>query len=165
MSTETRHMENWYQNPWVWFVILIPFSAVAFGIVMIVSATSHPDDVVVDNYYQEGKAINQRLEMDERASERHVSAVGRVSGDSVIFEIDGATDSAVVLHLYHVTDSNLDHDIVLLPEYDNRYSAEGASLPFDEPGVWYVELVGTDDDWRLRQRVVTPVASLELSPK
>ena len=35
----------WYTHGWLWFVCLVPFSAVAFGIVMIVSANYKPDDL------------------------------------------------------------------------------------------------------------------------
>lgn len=163
MNTESE--SHWYRNPWVWMVIAIPFSAVLFGIVMIVSATRFPDDVVVDNYYKEGKAINQRIEMDTVAANRDIVAIGSVQSGRIEFEISGAYDSAVVMNLFHVTDSDLDRQIVLLPESGNLYAASVESLPFDEAGVWYVELEGTDSGWRVRERFETPVTTLELKPK
>ncbi len=163
--SETRPVEDWYRNPWVWMVICIPFTAVLFGIVMITSATWFPDDVVVDNYYKEGKAINQRLEMDMEASKRNVRATGTFTSDAVELELLGAYDSAVVLKVFHVTDSSLDQEIVLLPESGSRYVADDVSLPFAEAGIWYVEIVGADSNWRLRERVVAPLTTVELNPR
>ena len=55
-----QQQDRWYANPWVWFVLCVPFSAVLFGAVMIISANYQPDDLVVDDYYKEGKGINRR---------------------------------------------------------------------------------------------------------
>lgn len=157
----------WYRHPWVWGVILIPFSAVAFGIVMITTVTLFPDDVVVDNYYQEGKAINERIGMDVQAERQGIEVTSRVlSGDEIAFHIENADDSIVVLNLYHVTDASKDRRLVLLPESGQiwRANADGP-LPFDQAGVWYVELEGADGGWRVRSRVVTPVQHLEIAAR
>ena len=60
-----------------WPIILfsIPFAAVLFGIVMITTATMMPDDLVVDEYYKEGMAINRRLSAEQRAADMQISAV------------------------------------------------------------------------------------------
>ena len=53
--------KSWYHFPWVWGLILIPMSAVVFGVLMFVMAGIHRDDLVVDDYYKDGMAINQRV--------------------------------------------------------------------------------------------------------
>lgn len=163
MMSKTQNTENWYQNPWVWLLIGIPLSSILFGVVMIVSATVYPDDVVVDDYYKEGMAINQRIDMDEAASRRKLEATGQFDKGRVSFEIEGAIDSAIVLSIFHVTDRNLDREVLLLPEFGGRYAADQVDLPLDEPGVWYIELAGVDDGWRLRRRVEAPVSTVELA--
>jgi len=158
--------DHWYRHPWVWVVVLIPFSAVAFGIVMLVTAGSHPDDLVVDEYYKEGMAINQRIRMDENASDRDISASsGTLSASRVEFRIANIDDSAVVMHLYHVTDKARDQRLVLVAEGGRTYAAStDGTLPFESEGVWYVELEGIDETWRLRRRLVTPVQQVEIFP-
>ena len=42
--------KSWYHFPWVWGLILIPMSAVVFGVLMFVMAGIHRDDLVVDDY-------------------------------------------------------------------------------------------------------------------
>ena len=59
----------WYRHPWVWGLIAIPGSSVAVGIVMIVLAASGPTDLVRDDYYKAGLAINQEFGARERAAE------------------------------------------------------------------------------------------------
>ncbi|MDZ7685081.1 MAG: FixH family protein [Gammaproteobacteria bacterium] len=107
----------WYRHPWVWVVFMIPFSAVAVGIVMLVTVAFHPDDLVVDDYYKQGMAINQRIGMDVAAGERDIRArSARLSSSRVEFHIENVTDPAVVMNLYHVTDKGQDRRIVLASE-------------------------------------------------
>ena len=46
-DTAAQQVAPWYQHGWVWAVFSIPFAAVLFGVVMIVSAGYRPDDLVV----------------------------------------------------------------------------------------------------------------------
>jgi len=61
------HSPPWYRHPWVWALIAIPGSSVVVGIVMIVLAASGPTDLVRDDYYKAGLAINQEFDAEERA--------------------------------------------------------------------------------------------------
>lgn len=160
--------DHWYQHFWPWVLILIPFSAVLFGILMIVMVSSYPDDLVVDDYYKDGMAINQIITLDKNAVRMGVTAklIGH-SGDVLRFQVENANDSALVLNLFHVTDSEKDLSLVLYPQDDDEYSAtsDEATRVFASTGIWYVELNGADEPWRLRARVITPVTKLEMGGK
>ncbi|XOV87181.1 MAG: FixH family protein [Pseudomonadota bacterium] len=149
----------WYRQPWPWVLIAIPFSAVAFGIVMFSMAMLHPDDLVVDNYYKDGMAINVQRDMDARAVALGVAAES-VSLDEAgaVFRITGVDDASVQLDLHHVTDQARDVSILLSLGTDGLYRtlAPVAIPPMDAAGIWYLELHGMDGNWRLQQRVVTP---------
>lgn len=159
----------WYRQVWPWVLILIPFTAVLFGIFIITMATSYPDDLVVDNYYKDGMAINRSLEMDHRA--RDLAVVARLSffdAERIGFNIEGASDSAVVLNLRHVTDRGQDRKVLLLPDEEGLYiSGTEQLVPYQEvlgqKGVWYLELEGIDGHWRLKARIETPVTTLTMS--
>ena len=163
---------EWYQFPWVWALICIPFTAVLFGVVMFVMADIHRDDLVVDDYYKDGMAINLRLSMDERAKELGVRAkMAQVNERGVSWVIENVSDSAIQMSLYHVTNSTKDLITVLIPEDDmpsksNLYLSDNPDLVdrLTSKGVWFVELSGVDDGWRLRNRIVTPLTQLELVP-
>lgn len=159
--------EAWYRYKWPWVLILLPFSAVVFGFFMLAVVLLHPDDLVDDNYYQDGMAINRTLDMDNNARHLHISAkLTNFGGGKMAFAVDGATDSALLLKFYHVTDRNKDMAFTLYPEQNNIYAATGG-IPADleQQGVWYVELIGVDNNWRLRQRIESPLVKLDLEPE
>ena len=155
---------EWYRHGWVWFVFTIPFAAVLFGIVMIVSANYQPDDVVVDNYYKEGKGINKRLARDARASEMGVNVtLSALTETGAVFGIEQA-EGDIQMTLFHVTDQAQDMTFELTAQGNGVYTVSSVDLSerLSQPGIWYIEF--TDSDWRLRKRVKTPVSSLEIGP-
>ncbi|MEX2489599.1 MAG: FixH family protein [Pseudomonadales bacterium] len=156
----------WYKQGWPWAIICIPLSAVVFGIVMVAAVTQNPDDLVADDYYKEGMAINERLARDNNAA--RLGIVGRMmksDSQSLQFEFSGATDSAVVLQLHHVVDRGKDRQVILYPEdKPGLYSTSDADVTelFNKKGVWYLAFEGVDDNWRLQTRVQLPVEELEV---
>ena len=107
----------WYRCTWPWVLISIPFAAVLFGILMIYMVTRYPDDLMVDNYYKEGMAINQSLAMDAAAQALNVEAsLLKLESGQIQFAIRGVTDSVVVLELFHVVDHGRDQTWILYPE-------------------------------------------------
>ena len=57
------------RNYWPVLLIAIPFAAVIFGIFMVTVALWFPDDLVVDDYYKDGMAINQNIDKQLLATE------------------------------------------------------------------------------------------------
>jgi hypothetical protein len=185
----------WYQYRWPWVLLAIPMSAVAFGIVMISTALIYPDDLVVDNYYKEGMAINRTLLMDAKAVALGVTTVIEVRpGGMVTLALAGASDAVVTASLFHVTDRAKDQFVVLYPDMESpeidspyvdnpdvgnpstsanlsqqtqRYTAQDTSMAtsLSSPGIWYLELRGSEQPWRVRQRIQTPIHVLEITPR
>ena len=91
-SLPDSDMLPWYRYTWPWVLIAIPFAAVLFGILMIYMVTRYPDDLMVDNYYKEGMAINQSLAMDAAAQALNVEAVLlKVDAEQIQFAVQGVT--------------------------------------------------------------------------
>jgi hypothetical protein len=123
-------------------------------------------------------AINQIITLDKNAKKIGVTAklILKV-GSPLRFQVENVNDSALLLNLFHVTDSELDTSMVLYPQNDGVYAAASttgndvSSLAgrtnaiFASTGVWYLELNGTDESWRLRTRINTPVTTLLLEAK
>ena len=59
-QTAAEKFRPWYQQAWPWFLISLPASAVIGGIITLMLAVNSPNALVVDDYYKEGLAINQR---------------------------------------------------------------------------------------------------------
>ena len=53
----------WYRVPFVWLLISVPATSVVLGAIMITLAVLTDDGLVIDDYYQHGKHINQVLVM------------------------------------------------------------------------------------------------------
>ena len=160
-------VKPWYAQLWPWILISIPFSAVVFGFVMFYLADVHRDDLVTDSYYKEGMTINRTLMMDHQAENLKIRATLKDIGQGkIVFTIENATDSAIQLSLFHVSSSEEDKVVALVPEEGYDYSIEDLEIEslLSTQGVWYVELKGTDSHWRLRKRVVTPLSELEMMP-
>lgn len=171
MSAHADNMQPsgpWYTYPWVWFVIAVPFSAVLFGIVMIVSANHSPDDLVVDNYYKEGKSINMRIGEDTQAARLGASAtLDAVTDEGVVFTVNAGGDE-LSLVAYHVTDRSKDLTVPL-QKLGQVYTGQSPALAaaLSAPGIWYLEVRDEAGGWRLRRRVQSPVSAgspLEFKP-
>lgn len=61
-------LKPWYRQFWFWFV----FSPLIYIMIMcsvtVTIALKGADDVIIDNYYKEGRMINQTLEQDKQAA-------------------------------------------------------------------------------------------------
>ena len=146
----------WYREPMVWMIIMIPFSAVIMGGVMLTLAVSSDDGLVTDDYYKKGLRINRTLERDALAASYEIAGEIMLGapGESVeVFLTGNARFQApeiVHLRLFHTTRSGLDRDLRLRRVATGRYVASGPRL---EPGAWQVQLDA--DGWRLNGRLAS----------
>ena len=149
---------HWYRHRWPWVLMLVPFAAVLFGVFMFVTALYYPDDVVVDTYYRDGQAINQLRALDDAARELGISASLELDAQGARLTLAGTQEPLLQLFLFHLTDSQADRVFLFQSEGGAVFQNPDATLArlLGAEGVWYLELRGADNDWRLRQRVVTP---------
>lgn len=152
------------RNYWPVLLVSIPFAAVLFGIFMIATTTYFPDDLVVDNYYKDGMAINELLVQDELAKELSIKVtLESLTDNRLELTVTGANDSAIMMNLFHVTDQSADVSFLLVPEVGFLYSVDSPKLDvLSQRGVWYIELKGGDQAWRVKQRIETPMTFLEI---
>ncbi len=103
LTSDPTHVvaKPWYREFWFWFV----FSPLIYIVIMcsitVTIALKGADDVIIDNYYKEGRMINQALEQDKRAQELGLS--GDVSFDRTTGEVS-------------LTIANPPADATLMPE-------------------------------------------------
>lgn len=162
----------WYKHRWPWILMAIPACSVVLGIVLITLAIRNPAILVVDNYYAEGRGINQSLELDDIAAQRNIQASVQISAERVQLQLSAnnspLNEDGLSLYVYHVTDNTRDRTFVLAPAFHPAFSGQGVYEPATAEDTrelreimssntsWYFELRGADNDWRLRQRVTTP---------
>jgi hypothetical protein len=153
----------WYRQFWPWFIIALPASAVVAGLTTVGIAVVNQDSVVRDDWYKEGKSINQSLARDTRATALGMAA--DVALDDVTGEVAvrlrhgnqaGEQPQQLTLYFQHPTQASADQHLVLT----RRGDAWRGQLPAALHGRYYVEL-GTPE-WRLLATREFPQASFSL---
>jgi hypothetical protein len=137
----------WYTHRWPWFLMIGPATVLAGGAFVTLLAVGHPDALVVDDYYKQGKAINQDLRRDRAATALNLSLHaaydaqagqlrGRIAGQAAPFTI----------YLAHPTLPQRDLRVFVKPAADGSFSV---ALPDLERTHWQVVVEGALRDWRL----------------
>jgi hypothetical protein len=139
----------WYQEPYVWLIILFPATAVIAGSFTLYLAISSDDGLVIDDYYKQGLEINRVLERDKAAEFHGLKANLSFIGDKFInLHLDANSNyqlpKELTLNFSHHTRSGFDKNIALKRMSDNSYQGEFPSLIL---GKWTIEIEA--DDWRL----------------
>ncbi len=167
-DTDTR---PWYQYRWPWILISIPAVSMVLGVILITTALNNPAILVVDNYYAEGRGINRSMALDDAALALHLTTILSVENGAVTLQLlkNGLADTnedALRLFVYHVTDNHRDHEFLMLPTIGQAgvfelLDPEEQSLLADilaSDTSWYLEVRGSNNNWRLRERITTPLA-------
>lgn len=156
MNAIERSIEGpWYLHFWPWFIVVLLGLTVVSGVWTVVIAFCGADSLVVDDYYREGRAINQSFAADHEARLREARAEIRVGGRiSAALEILGAPPDALQLELSHITREDRDLRFLLERSPSGEY-ASAAELPV---GHFYATLRPAGDSlaWRLRRRIELP---------
>jgi hypothetical protein len=141
----------WYANRWPWFLMIGPVFVLVGGSVAAGLALSRPDAMVVDDYYKQGKAINQDLRRDRAASvlriefeARYDAAAGALTG--AVYSGGAPLQAPLHIHLAHPTQPGKDLQLLAQPDRDGRFSVPLADL---EATHWQVVVEGARREWRV----------------
>lgn len=157
----------WYRQFWPWFLIALPGTVVVASVATLLLALSNDDSRVVDDYYKEGLAINQRLATDQIASQLALQAQLAIAADGrVELTLTGelAPPAQLQLQLIHPVDNRRDQT-VLLARVDASSGHYAGLLDNVPAGRWHLQLGDpADPRWRLRDSAVLGAgATLTLS--
>ena len=154
MTVLTEQSKPWYKYPLVWMMVLIPFTAVIMGVVMIWLAVDTDDGLVADDYYKQGLEINRVIIRDKKAAKLGLSAIIEFDNKSKAIRLTfdkGALASfpdTLQLSFQHATRANSDVMVTMNHGIDNLYIGNIKEALTE--GIWYFELV--DDDWKINAR-------------
>lgn len=172
--SEATIVTPWYRQRWPWLLMIMPATAMFGGIFTWWLAATTNNSMVVDDYYREGRAINQQLARDDLATRLELSATLRqgtaaatapASAAGIALELNGQLAAsgfpdALALRLVHATESALDAQVALRHEGGGHYVAAGV-LPAS--GNWIVHLEDPQRSWRLLARTDRFDVPLKLS--
>lgn len=149
----------WYKQFWPWFLILLPLSAVIGSITTLIVFSNNSVEVVVDDYYKKGKAINMDLQQFDRAKALNLSF--RLSIEDDIIYLDNlagelSSKSALTLNFTHPTIAAQDFSLLLASDAAGRYSAE---IDIQPKGKWQLLLQPFNSDWKIKTQAYFPLTS------
>lgn len=147
---DEENAKPWYREFWFWFV----FSPLIYIMIMcsitVTIALKGADDVIVDNYYKEGRMINQALEQDHRARELNLTGdlrFDRTTGEVALSIANAPSDSSlmpdtILLMMGHPVKEEKDQLIRLKAIAAGEYRGE---LMAEPDYSWYLTLYPISD--------------------
>ena len=163
LTPTAAHAAPWYAHRWPWLLMLGPATVLVGGAVAAWLALDHPDAMVVDDYYKQGKAINQDLRRDRVASSMQLALQLRYDGGRLQGWIESAGRPFAVpftIRLAHPTLPERDLALLVKPGANGEFSVP---LPVLEQTHWQVVVEGERRDWRLAKSWSWPhQAALEI---
>lgn len=142
----------WYRHRWPWLLAIAPAVALVGGFVTLWLALTTSDSLVVDDYYREGRAINQQFARDRLAAALGLRGELRFDAGTVSLRMSAERGSAwppeLALRVAHATIASLDREYRLEHAGDGLYRASGTA-PQAQGGRWLVQLEDPGRTWRL----------------
>lgn len=154
MNTLQAHAidKPWYLHRWPWLLMMGPLFVVLAGSYTIWLAWRSQDPLVVDDYYKQGKAINQDLRRARNAAAlgmrvdlHYLPAKGELRG-----QVQGdprARRGQLRLRLVHSTQAAKDLSFLATPDEQGAFTL---SLPMLEMARWQVLVEDGGNQWRLQ---------------
>ncbi|PJE80163.1 hypothetical protein CI610_00851 [invertebrate metagenome] len=178
-SSKNNAHSAWHREPWVWFIIGVITLAVLWGAVQLTTSILLGDAVVVDDYYKNGKAINQDLTRDKNAQKAalHATVTINTSEKIVVADVQGRLlhwPSTLTLTFQSPAFPEQDRWIRLTKIQHQEDSAHySGHLNSDITGRYYVQLstpaanallANDTNDWRLtRETTLEPETPIRLT--
>jgi len=157
-TLSTPHSRPWYREPWPWFLISLPATAVIAGLTTVWIAYRSADGLVVGDYYKAGLAINQTLERDELARKLDLAATINLVGETLQLDLDGRLEQmppGVKVHVSHPTRQGADQVLNLVHAGNGQYRGALSSALAD--GKWLIQVEDLETSWRLNGVLHTPM--------
>ena len=156
----------WYRQFWPWFIIALPTAAVVGSISTAIIASKDGVNLVAEDYYKQGKEINQDLSKFDRSEALNIRFALEVNSHELTLKPvsgDIPPGQALYLSLFHPTLAGLDSEHMITADASGTYR-----LHFDKPltGKWHIRVDAFNHEWRLQETVQLPTqAPVELDPK
>lgn len=146
---QVEDTKPWYRQFWPWAVMSLPATAVVAGLYTYSLAASGSSGLVVDDYYNVGKAINVSLARGQRAAELGLGANLSFNGNAVRLLLSNAEvdkQQHLMLNFYHTTVPDHDQVVTLTKIGAGVWDGQVKTLA---AGKWNVDVVPQDGSWRL----------------
>ena len=143
--------QPWYKEFWPWFLIIILGVAIIMSLHLVYIAVVGGDTLVVSNYYDAGKGINQSLDREKLADNLALHGELTIDNSTGVAELllqGNSRPPLLTLNLISPTQAEMDRRVILQPVDSNVYRG---TLPDAVTGRRFVEILGMQDgkEWRM----------------
>jgi len=148
----------WYKQVWPWVLLCFPiFSFLKAAHTIYIMQGANPD-LVVDDYYKEGQAINMNLGLYREAALRNLQASVLIAANQAVIHFQENKTLGQHLTLEFVHNTVAAKDFVVTAERSGE-SLYVATLPSTLSGKWHLVVSDEHKDWKLRATLMLPAAS------
>lgn len=128
MTDSSHDIAPWYRQPWFWFVMSPLIVVVVVSLSFVTVSIFLADDRVVDNYYKQGRTINQSFEQEARARALGLSAdlrFDQVSGEVLLsLSGEGTLPTRLYLNIDHPVSAEQDQHLILQRVSEGEYRGD-----------------------------------------
>ncbi len=172
-QTTSQNIEHspkpWYKEPWPWFLMLGPAIVVVAGFFTYYLAVAYKDDMVVDDYYDEGKSITVLLAKEQLAVDNHMSVNIMMNEEGnhlrAFVKSDKPLDDELELSIIHPAKGGMDQVVPLKLVDKNAQMYEADFKPLPAMNNWLVQVENKDKTWRIQDKwIVSQGGSFTLEP-
>lgn len=149
----------WYKQFWPWFIIFFPVVTIVACSIFFYVAFTYGPDMVVDDYYKKGKAINLELSKFNKAKALYLHGDLTITQDTVAFKFtkgDNKNTSALKISFYHPTIKDSDFSLMLTPNANGEFTGLTDNI---RDGRYTVFIEPYDGIWKLKQKIKLPYAN------
>ena len=141
----------WYRQLWFWLLISPMLTLIVSVPIMLTTAFKGADDRVIDDYYKEGRMINNHFESLTLAVDLNIGGnlhVDWQTGEVWFVANQPLADDALALNFSHPAKVEFDFAVELRSVDNTRYRGD---LPSMQKGRWYMSLQGAylGAPWRI----------------
>ncbi len=143
-------IEPWYKQFWPWVLIILPLCAVVASVTTLFIAIANKPDMVVEDYYKKGKAINVDLTRLDNAFRLALKFQLDVDQDNQVelTQLMGEKQQAALrLRFIHRTQKIKDFELLMTADANGLYSSH-VEHSFD--GKWTIQLESFNASWRIQ---------------
>lgn len=146
----------WYKQRWPWILISLPLTSVVVGMILLYFAVTTWDGLVVDDYYRQGRAIDQTIARSALAADLGLVADMTFRSDKVAVLLSATDKSslpeALIVTIAHPTRAGQDQILRLFGD-GGEYSSPVVALTV---GRWIIQIEDEQRSWRLNGAVYLP---------